>query len=532
MKNSTFYILNSAMKPPFYILPSTLIRPFYILHFTFYILLAFAMISCNSTTKPPTASLTGRVVLVNDTDNPALDPVDFAGVSVALYHLAVLDTTITRINSEYPQIGVQISQKTEFDHRLQNPVAAVSSTSDGTFTFKKIPYGIYNLVCFKQGWGFTYRYQINVGSNSKDDNLKSANDVFSLMNLADRNEDDIVLYPESVMPSVVHEAVIFKSGKVYRFTENSILLGNASFEAGSTILIDPGCNVNFHAQVATSGEEKYARITSSHQVYQIGLKSTITPFDKVVIISEAEIELRHLIIDHCDIGLDVSADVFIASDIIIRDASSSGLYIQSQNNQIEKMVVRDCPGYGIYASNTMSISKSVFIRNTKAVFLVESNATLSDSYIGRNVIGVQPFYGLNIINNNSFDANSYAIAPCAANPTIELNEFFNNNNDIEMNQYRTHTDTYDYSNPTIQRNSFHGLGFYFHLLGKNSVYTYTDGRPRVGVNSNQNYPYNYYKQSNLTNHIYDGNYTNSSVSFTVNYLPRSSLPIAGAGIRS
>ncbi len=75
------------------------------------------MMSCSSSTKPKSGSLSGRVILVNDTDDPSLDPVDFSGVTIALYELAVLDTTLVRIIYEYPDLGVPVSQLTQFDHR-------------------------------------------------------------------------------------------------------------------------------------------------------------------------------------------------------------------------------------------------------------------------------------------------------------------------------------------------------------------------------------------------------------------------------
>jgi hypothetical protein len=53
--------------------------------------LQFLLYKCNKGT------ISGTVMLVNDTDNPSLNPVDYAGVTVALYKIAVLDTTLVRI---------------------------------------------------------------------------------------------------------------------------------------------------------------------------------------------------------------------------------------------------------------------------------------------------------------------------------------------------------------------------------------------------------------------------------------------------
>ena len=70
-------------------------------------ILLMTVVSCDKTTKAKTGSLSGQVVLLNDTENPSLDPVDYSGITVALYELADLDTTVVRINQEYPNIGIQ-----------------------------------------------------------------------------------------------------------------------------------------------------------------------------------------------------------------------------------------------------------------------------------------------------------------------------------------------------------------------------------------------------------------------------------------
>ena len=137
--------------------------------FTLFILIFCVLFvsSCSTSTKPETGSLSGKVILVNDTGDPALDPIDYSGITVALYNLAYLDTTIVRINNQYPQIGVHINQETEFDHRYQQPVAKTITNTDGSFKLTEIISGEYNLVYFKSGWGIRYEYNIvvNKGEN-------------------------------------------------------------------------------------------------------------------------------------------------------------------------------------------------------------------------------------------------------------------------------------------------------------------------------------------------------------------------------
>jgi len=105
---------------------------------SFCILLSFTMICCSTSTKPETGTLSGKVILVNDTGDPDLDPIDYSGITVALYNLAFLDTTIIRINNQYSQIGVQINQETKFDHRYQETVIKNLTNAVGSFKLEDI----------------------------------------------------------------------------------------------------------------------------------------------------------------------------------------------------------------------------------------------------------------------------------------------------------------------------------------------------------------------------------------------------------
>ena len=55
---------------------------------TIFVMLVFG---CSKSTEGKSGKLSGTVILNNDTGNPALDPVDYAGVTVALYKPAELD---------------------------------------------------------------------------------------------------------------------------------------------------------------------------------------------------------------------------------------------------------------------------------------------------------------------------------------------------------------------------------------------------------------------------------------------------------
>ena len=107
-----------------------------------------------SPTGPETGTLTGTVLLEGQTNH--------SGITVALYKLAELDTTILRYNREYPNVGFPISQATEFDHRLGEVVAEAKTKQDGSFEIDGVEEGTYNLVAEKAGFGWKYIYHVRI----------------------------------------------------------------------------------------------------------------------------------------------------------------------------------------------------------------------------------------------------------------------------------------------------------------------------------------------------------------------------------
>ena len=119
--------------------------------------------------------MTGTVLLEGEQDH--------SGITVALYELAELDTTILRYNREYPNVGFPISQATEFDHRFAEVVAETKTKADGTFKIEGIEEGTYNLVAEKAGFGWKYIYNISItkGSNTSITQLPN-NSITQLSN--------------------------------------------------------------------------------------------------------------------------------------------------------------------------------------------------------------------------------------------------------------------------------------------------------------------------------------------------------------
>ena len=170
------------------------------------------IISCTPSTETSKGSLNGTINLEDENDH--------SGITVALYDLVTLDPEIVSINNEYPQIGVHISQHTEFDHRLQTPIKYTETETDGSFELKKISTGQYNLVIMKDGWGFRYLYNVTI---SKGDN--------------DLNQQLILFEEQHILGNWVEDVLV-------KTNHHLIIDENTDIVPGTFLTIQPGVKVS------------------------------------------------------------------------------------------------------------------------------------------------------------------------------------------------------------------------------------------------------------------------------------------------
>ena len=280
--------------------------PFHFLRFIFSLPFLFSLLSCTSPTETPTGTLTGTVSLEGQSD--------FSNITVALYDLAYLDTTITRINAQYPNIGIKITQHTEFDHRLQSPVKSTETLADGSFELTKISTGTYNLVAMKAGFGFKYLYEITIDegdnelselteltprspllktiegkkkSNRLSEEISQGHSTKSLPNNnpvistsveksnishfsfpISRRTSDITLFPELHISGNISEDITVLPNHHLIIDDDTVFIPNTSsltIHPGAVIRINPGVDLTIHGNLLAQGEENNMFwITSNH----------------------------------------------------------------------------------------------------------------------------------------------------------------------------------------------------------------------------------------------------------------------------
>ena len=78
---------------------------------------------------------------------------------------------MVHINRQYPNIGVHISQETEFYRREQSPIYKTTTNKDGKWEIKDVDKDNYNIVAEKNKYGFKYLLNKNTESSISSINL-------------------------------------------------------------------------------------------------------------------------------------------------------------------------------------------------------------------------------------------------------------------------------------------------------------------------------------------------------------------------
>lgn len=518
-------------RPSFFIVHPSLTldrRPsLFIFHCSLFILLSlfilhssFFITGCSSSTKPRTGSLSGRVILVNDTNDPTLDPVDFSGVLVGLYATTALDSTLTRINSLFPSTGVKVTDTNSFDHRRGLLIADTITDRDGHFSISTIIPGVYNLVFLKEGWGFSYCFALSVGEGEN---------AFGSLH---RSQLDATLYPEVLLPSVVSDDIHLKHSHVYRVTSNTVFLGNTYWEDSVTMLADEGCKIDFLGDITPLGVSPLLKFSTSSGIHSLQASSVLASFDKVSILrNNSSVSLSNLVIEYAYSGLFVQSKDLSISNSIVRYCAASALMTSAENTSIMNCNFTDNPSRTSTLTALLTLSSNIVANNGEAFYVMNNYSDISGNYFYGNEIALRSLYGDHVVKNNNFDCNNIAISASASIAEVFQNNFFKNDKDIVLSGYLRDYNLFDYCTIAVHDNNFYDSDFYVHLKGRSAY-----GNIAIpGVNSDQYYPNNYLKHIDLTQYIYDSSYPDPTLDLWtdvyVYFLPRRMSPYAAAGIQ-
>ena len=411
------------------------------------LLTSILMVSCGEATGVVTGSLRGYLVLL---DEEAV-LVDHSAIKVEVYKKATLDSKIETINLAYPLIGVVISQETEFDHRLQNPVHTSLTNASGYFEIKEIPIGEYNIVLSKEGWGFSYKLNhiIYEGTNE----LSTAS-------------NPLALYPEILVSSNIIDDYTFETDRHYIITENT------NFHTSSHITIKPGAFIRINPAVAVTvfgpltvetDQGRYFRITSNDGFNP--LSSNISNYSNFSIRPSATVTDQTIsggVFTFGNYSLNVQASNTKIVNSVFSGHNSGITYEQVSNVLISNSLFRNTTREGqaaLYLGYVEGglIEKSIFYNNNIGITLLSAfDVVMSNNFFSNNYFrGIMNWYDSNnIVTNCVFTDGEEGVANAARSYVFITYSVFHTN--VGLNNF---LDRYLWAWPTANYNNFYCSGY-------------------------------------------------------------------------
>ena len=456
--------------------------------------------SCKSCTKPNTGSISGSVILENDTADSGLDPIDFTGITISLYQTVGLDTTLVRLNGAYPGIGVTLDQELGFDPTAAEPVFSTTTDAAGDYVFKEVPYGSYNLIGSKDGWGTVFRYDINVANNNET----------SVVNFT--------MYPLVTLDSYIDSPITFKQDHTYKALNDVSIVGSCSFLGNSRINLARNVQISIFGEITSdidsgythfspldtgSGSDEYYRWNTIkvystnqtlHNMFCWGATTGISLLGNDCTVSNSYFRLSD---DGIYAGaprtniLNCSFDR-MSSKAVFYD---QGVHSPTINHVLENNIIYTCLNGLRTQGQAIRIKNNYFISNSNAIFSFST------------------FY--HIIENNNFDQNETAIICAGTQIPIQFDNFFENPVSIDLSGawYGGVTQ------PTMNNNNFYQrTGYAIKVL------------PLMTQSKDFDATLSYWKATDIDAIIYD-NLDYAPVYQRVIYLPKRNQPVANCGIQ-
>jgi hypothetical protein len=440
------------------------------------------------------------VILENDTADPALDPTDNAGVRVSLFKTVELDTTLVRLNEEYPEIGVILDQELGFDPAASEPMFSTTTDAAGKFIFKEVPAGSYNLIASKDGWGTIYRYNINVVKNNTSSDI------------------NITMYPLVVLGSYIDSPITFKQDHTYNALSDVAIVGSCSFLGKSRIKLAQNVQISIYGDITSDIDSDYTHFTPLNDGSRLDKN---LGWNSIKIYSDNQ-TLHNMVCCGAYTGITLLGNDCTVSNSYFR-VLDNGIYAGATRTNIlnclfESMATRAILYDQTSGSETINhiLENNIIYKCLNGLRTQGQAIRIKNNYFISNNTALFSFGNFyHIIENNNFDQNESAIICAGTRIPIRFNNFYANPVSIDLSGawYGGVTQ------PTINNNNFYqSTGFAIKVL------------PLMNQSEDFDATLNYWKTTDIDAIIFD-NLDYTPISQRVIYLPKRNQPVANCGIQ-
>lgn len=368
------------------------------------LLILFGITSCDTTTTPKTGSLSGSVVLVNDTGDPSLDPIDYSGSTISCYEYKPAIEGIDEAVERYPHIGVDYDDTGYLLTTVKTPQHVTTSDSDGLFIIRNISSGVWIVKFSKEGWSDRY---MKVTITYAEVSLTNV-EMFRPQEVSGSYVGDIVIQP-------MREVLIIG---------DFVLIGNIIVNGPGIVKISSNSHVRILGSIIKDTEDlliftstnplqsRYYQFELINPVYDISFCLFCYAYTGLFISSNTEnINLNRSVFFNCEAGYysPIHSNVNVHNCIFASCTSEASTVAALNQHSPKAEILRN-----IFVNNKIGL------RSANDV-----SSTISDNYFVRNFTGAESSYQTqDVISYNTFiDNEFYAIRTASLRScVIEFND--------------------------------------------------------------------------------------------------------------
>lgn len=190
-------------------------------------------------------------------------------MKVKVYEPIEIDSVLLAWNKEYPNVGIQVSQKTEFNPFSETPVAETVTDKDGEWEIKGLPECEYHVVFDAGEKGFTILY--NQSMKSFQVNLKNAVILEGGYSSPINIPANSVCVVKGIVNLNMGASLTIGSGSVIIFDSDAKLVVYDKVVLQGTVESPIFIFANYHENIASIVVENANNVSVSHS-YFLGLE--------------------------------------------------------------------------------------------------------------------------------------------------------------------------------------------------------------------------------------------------------------------